>query len=141
MDLVYEAESGGALFVGSSRAARGEERLFDVYVGVAENIEEHAEHLDRSVDLYVDERVQEQYSSFEETVNSIVSDVEEGKEVLVFCHEGKERSPSLTAAALAILEDIRFFSALGTVESKHPSTELTTALQISGKRYVDERRE
>lgn len=58
---------------------------------------------------------QSDLETFVEAVEKLVELFEEGRTVFAHCNAGKSRSPSVSAAAIALHEEVKFKSALETI--------------------------
>lgn len=76
---------------------------------------------------------------FEEAVKRLLELFEDGKTVFVHCSMGKSRSPTVSAAAIAVYEDVTFDSALETIRVSRDINPNAVLLN-RGKRVTEELR-
>ena len=76
---------------------------------------------------------------FEQAVKKLLELFEDGKTVFVHCSMGKSRSPAVSAAAIAIYEDVSFESALETIRGSREVNPHTILLK-RGEDVVEELR-
>lgn len=123
------------LCVGDETAARACGHRFDRVVSVAEGLQ--VESTTDSFDLSVDESVLERTEEFADAVEAVRTARRTDGQVLVHCHEGRERAPTVAAAALAADSGADFETALAAIREARPIVEPTPPLVAVGKRYLD----
>lgn len=79
------------------------------------------------------------YGTFSDAADAVVSAIESGESVVVHCHMGRSRSPSVAIAAIAVIEDIRYNEAYNRVSDERyiqPHRELVDMVQ----EYIEQHR-
>ena len=90
----------------------------------------------RSFDLRP--RDETQVEEFARAVEHVVARLEEEDSVLVHCHEGRERAPTVAATALAHHHDWSFADALARIRDHRPIIEPTPELRELAERYLED---
>lgn len=82
------------------------------------------------------------YERFKDAADTLIECLKVHNKVMVFCHSGQDRSPTVVAAALAIQENLSFASALKKVRKEQGGNveftnfDVEKALTNLGKMYV-----
>lgn len=77
------------------------------------------------------------FQKFRSATNVVVYHVRDGRTVLCHCHHGQSRSVTVSAAAMAVLDDITYREARSRIADKrtiHPDKKL----EDFAKRYIEE---
>ena len=126
---------------------------YELYIGDSEDAADHAKIENEGVDAvlkltyetpddgYPDSVEVYEYSMtdgpkndrerFEQAVKKLLELFEDGKTVFVHCSMGKSRSPAVSAAAIAVYEDVNFESALETIRESRDINPHTALLKRS----------
>ena len=124
---------------------------YELYIGNSEDISDHVrienEGVDAvlklthrepedgypdSVDVYecsMTDGPSNDRERFEAAVGKLLELFEDGETVLVHCKAGKSRSPTVSAAAIAVYEDVTFESALETIRASRDINPHTALLK------------
>lgn len=76
------------------------------------------------------------FELFAEAANAVHEALSEGETVLVHCHVGQNRSVSVSAAALARLEDYSYSKALGIIQEQRPIANPTETFRKLLRQYA-----
>lgn len=78
------------------------------------------------------------YSMFERAASTVLSFLEVGDTVLVHCHNGQSRAPSVSIAALAVYEGLSYVEAYDIVSENRTQTNTDGTLQFYTTRFISE---
>lgn len=79
-----------------------------------------------------------EYYMFERAADTVLEGLTNDNDVLVHCQAGCSRSPAVCIAVLAVLEGRTYEDAYEVVKSAHEKTNLTSELEASARRYIEE---
>lgn len=77
------------------------------------------------------------YELFSEAAGAVVDALDDGDIVLVHCHMGRSRAPSVAAAALGVHEDRTYHGAFGIVGQHRPQTNPDDTLKAFARQYIE----
>lgn len=134
---------------------------YEIYIGDSDDASDHARIEDEGIDAvlkltyegpdngYSDSVEVYEYSMtdgpkndqerFKQAVEKLLELFEDGKTVFVHCSMGRSRSPTVSAADIAIYEDVSFESALETIRASRDINPNAVLLN-RGKKVVEDLR-
>lgn len=128
-----QIESG--MYIGNaSAAAATRDGDFDRVFSVAENLTVPA-----TTDSYeLDAHLTDQRDEFKAAVDSLRSATQSGDSIMIHCHEGRERAPTVLATALAAERGKSFEQQLRLIENERSIVNPTPELKRLAKEYLNE---
>lgn len=78
------------------------------------------------------------YDAFKEAADAVLAALEDGEVVLVHCHAGLSRAPSVSAAALAVYTDTDYHGVFGLVGKRRPLIHPDETLKNHVEQYIRE---